>query len=30
MRHRAAELGERVTYVRAETYREGLRRAVGD
>ncbi|MEU2751446.1 cryptochrome/photolyase family protein [Streptomyces collinus] len=30
MRHRAAELGERVTYVRAETYREGLRRTVGD
>ncbi|WP_030347513.1 cryptochrome/photolyase family protein [Streptomyces sp. NRRL S-1022] len=29
MRHRAAELGGRVTYVRAETYREGLRRAVG-
>ncbi|MEV0844273.1 cryptochrome/photolyase family protein [Streptomyces sp. NPDC049954] len=27
MRHRAAELGERVTYVRAETYREGLREA---
>ncbi|MGY1581132.1 cryptochrome/photolyase family protein [Streptomyces sp. MN13] len=24
MRHRAAELGDRVTYVRAETYREGL------
>lgn len=30
MRHRAAELGDRVRYVRAETYREGLRRAVGD
>ncbi|CAL9333365.1 (6-4) photolyase [Streptomyces sp. enrichment culture] len=30
MRHRAAELGDRVTYVRADTYREGLRRAVGD
>ncbi|MFE1907972.1 cryptochrome/photolyase family protein [Streptomyces gardneri] len=30
MRHRAAELGDRVTYVRANTYREGLRRAVGD
>ncbi|MFI8103784.1 cryptochrome/photolyase family protein [Streptomyces sp. NPDC086023] len=30
MRHRAAELGDRVHYVRAETYREGLRRAVGD
>ncbi len=29
MRHRAAELGDRVTYVRADTYREGLRRAVG-
>jgi deoxyribodipyrimidine photolyase-related protein len=28
MRHRAAELGDRVTYVRAETYREGLRQAV--
>ncbi|WP_308405488.1 cryptochrome/photolyase family protein [Streptomyces tardus] len=30
MRHRAAELGERVRYVRARTYREGLREAVGD
>ncbi|MFI8965931.1 cryptochrome/photolyase family protein [Streptomyces sp. NPDC053493] len=30
MRHRAAELGDRVTYVRAETYREGLRQAVGE
>ncbi|MFJ8199328.1 cryptochrome/photolyase family protein [Streptomyces sp. NPDC096152] len=30
MRHRAAELGDRVRYVRAETYREGLREAVGD
>ncbi|MFJ6940643.1 cryptochrome/photolyase family protein [Streptomyces sp. NPDC101132] len=30
MRHRAAELGDRVHYVRAETYREGLRRTVGD
>ncbi|KAB8160265.1 cryptochrome/photolyase family protein [Streptomyces sp. 3MP-14] len=30
MRHRAAELGDRVTYVRADTYREGLRTAVGD
>ncbi|MGW5639068.1 cryptochrome/photolyase family protein [Streptomyces sp. NPDC003832] len=30
MRHRAAELGDRVTYVRAETYREGLARAAGD
>ncbi|MEV2245244.1 cryptochrome/photolyase family protein [Streptomyces sp. NPDC049970] len=29
MRHRAAELGDRVTYVRAETYAEGLERAVG-
>lgn len=30
MRHRAAELGDRVRYVQADTYREGLRRAVGD
>ncbi|MFJ4693014.1 cryptochrome/photolyase family protein [Streptomyces sp. NPDC088766] len=30
MRHRAAELGDRVRYVRAETYREGLREAVGN
>ncbi|MFF2365270.1 cryptochrome/photolyase family protein [Streptomyces sp. NPDC058122] len=30
MRHRAAELGGRVRYVRSETYREGLREAVGD
>ncbi|MCM2580174.1 cryptochrome/photolyase family protein [Streptomyces meridianus] len=30
MRHRAAELGDRVVYVRADTYREGLREAVGD
>ncbi|MGW7352187.1 cryptochrome/photolyase family protein [Streptomyces sp. NPDC054784] len=30
MRHRAAELGDRMRYVRAETYREGLREAVGD
>ncbi|MBW1599558.1 cryptochrome/photolyase family protein [Streptomyces sp. JJ38] len=30
MRHRAAELGDRVRYVRADTYREGLARAVGD
>ncbi|MFI9029997.1 cryptochrome/photolyase family protein [Streptomyces sp. NPDC053560] len=30
MRHRAAELGDRVRYVRADTYREGLERAVGD
>ncbi|MBY8880119.1 cryptochrome/photolyase family protein [Actinacidiphila acidipaludis] len=29
MRHRAAELGDRVRYVHAETYREGLREAVG-
>ncbi|GGW92733.1 hypothetical protein GCM10010297_12700 [Streptomyces malachitofuscus] len=27
MRHRAAELGDRVTYVRADTYREALDRA---
>lgn len=30
MRHRAAELGDRVRYVKADTYREGLRQAVGD
>lgn len=30
MRHRAAELGDRVTYVRAETYAEGLERSAGD
>jgi deoxyribodipyrimidine photolyase-related protein len=30
MRHRAAELGGSVRHVRAETYREGLRQAVGD
>lgn len=30
MRHRAAELGDRVRYVQAETYRDGLREAVGD
>jgi deoxyribodipyrimidine photolyase-related protein len=30
MRHRAAELGDDCHYVRAETYREGLRRAAGD
>ncbi|TDC62314.1 cryptochrome/photolyase family protein [Actinomadura sp. GC306] len=30
MRHRAAELGDRVRYVQAETYRDGLNRAVGD
>ncbi|GES29850.1 cryptochrome/photolyase family protein [Streptomyces angustmyceticus] len=29
MRHRAAELGDRVTYVRADTYREALERAAG-
>lgn len=29
MRHRAAELGDRVTYVRSETYAEGLERALG-
>ncbi|MFE2011391.1 cryptochrome/photolyase family protein [Streptomyces sp. NPDC059491] len=29
MRHRAEELGDRVTYVKADTYREGLREAVG-
>lgn len=29
MRHRAAELGDRVHYVRADTYREGLRKALG-
>ncbi|WP_326571041.1 cryptochrome/photolyase family protein [Actinacidiphila glaucinigra] len=29
MRHRAAELGDRVRYVRAGTYREGLREAAG-
>jgi deoxyribodipyrimidine photolyase-related protein len=30
MRHRAAELGGRVRYARAETYREGLGEAIGD
>nr|WP_037603600.1 cryptochrome/photolyase family protein [Streptacidiphilus rugosus] len=30
LRHRAAELGDRARYVRADTYREGLRLAVGD
>ncbi|MFJ7072265.1 cryptochrome/photolyase family protein [Streptomyces sp. NPDC098781] len=30
MRHRAAELGDRVTYVRCDTYREGLTRAAGE
>ncbi|GLU47033.1 cryptochrome/photolyase family protein [Nocardiopsis ansamitocini] len=29
MRHRAAELGDRVSYVRSGTYREGLAEAVG-
>ncbi|MFF2185416.1 cryptochrome/photolyase family protein [Streptomyces sp. NPDC058155] len=29
MRHRAAELGDRVTYVQAETYAEGLETALG-
>ncbi|MFJ8888757.1 cryptochrome/photolyase family protein [Streptomyces sp. NPDC102402] len=29
MRHRAAELGDRLTYVRADTYREGLDKAAG-
>ncbi|MFJ8768376.1 cryptochrome/photolyase family protein [Streptomyces clavifer] len=29
MRHRAAELGDRITYVRAETYAEGLEQALG-
>lgn len=29
MRHRAAELGDRITYVRADTYAEGLERALG-
>ncbi|OEU96478.1 cryptochrome/photolyase family protein [Streptomyces oceani] len=29
MRHRAAELGGRIRYVQAETYREGLREAAG-
>ncbi|QMU79851.1 cryptochrome/photolyase family protein [Streptacidiphilus sp. PB12-B1b] len=30
MRHRAAELGERVSYVRAETYTDGLEQALGE
>ncbi len=30
MRHRAAELGDRVRYVRADTYRDGLREAIGN
>ncbi|MBH0245612.1 cryptochrome/photolyase family protein, partial [Streptomyces cavourensis] len=29
MRHRAAELGDRVTYIRAETYGEGLEKVRG-
>ncbi|MFJ8864241.1 cryptochrome/photolyase family protein [Streptomyces sp. NPDC102473] len=29
MRHRAAELGDRLTYVRADTYRAGLEKAAG-
>ncbi|MEV6396649.1 cryptochrome/photolyase family protein [Streptomyces sp. NPDC051907] len=29
MRHRAAELGDRVVYLRADTYREGLAHAAG-
>ncbi|MFC6594305.1 cryptochrome/photolyase family protein [Kitasatospora paranensis] len=29
LRHRAAELGDRARHVRADTYREGLRQAVG-
>ncbi|MFE3265523.1 cryptochrome/photolyase family protein [Streptomyces sp. NPDC059215] len=29
MRHRAAELGDRVTYVRSRTYAEGLEQALG-
>ncbi|WP_405656115.1 cryptochrome/photolyase family protein [Streptomyces sp. RK9] len=29
MRHRAAELGDRLTYVRADTYRDGLQKAAG-
>ncbi|MFI7274269.1 cryptochrome/photolyase family protein [Streptomyces sp. NPDC049879] len=29
MRHRAAELGERVRYVRADTYRQGVRKGAG-
>ncbi|PRH80528.1 cryptochrome/photolyase family protein [Streptomyces solincola] len=29
MRHRAAELGDRVRYVKADSYREGLAKAVG-
>ena len=30
MRHRAAELGDRVTYVRSEGYAEAVREHVGD
>ncbi|WEH43136.1 cryptochrome/photolyase family protein [Streptomyces sp. AM 2-1-1] len=30
MRHRAAELGDRVRYVKADTYRQGVREAMGD
>ncbi|MFC9093764.1 cryptochrome/photolyase family protein [Streptomyces sp. NPDC057072] len=30
MRHRAAELGDRVRYIRCDTYREGLLAAVGE
>ncbi len=30
MRHRAAELGDRVRYVKADTYRQGLRETMGD
>ncbi|MYT75336.1 MULTISPECIES: cryptochrome/photolyase family protein [unclassified Streptomyces] len=30
MRHRAAELGDRVTYVKADSYVQGVREAVGD
>ncbi|MFG2313373.1 cryptochrome/photolyase family protein [Streptomyces sp. NPDC048566] len=30
MRHRAAELGDRAHYIRADTYREGLRAAADD
>src|SRR3712207_6751723 len=29
MRHRAAELGQRITYLRTETYREGLAQVGG-
>ena len=30
MRHRAAELGDRLTYVRADTYREVVREVASD